>query len=78
MSTNEMSAKIRELKELEQLIAQCEAEAEAIKDIPPIIADGRQERNRYATERHILNLIAKRSSIPLTALRERRRNGARL
>ena len=33
MSTNEMSAKIRELKELEQLIAQCEAEAEAIKDM---------------------------------------------
>lgn len=33
MSTNEMSAKIRELKELEQLIAQAEAEVEAIKDM---------------------------------------------
>lgn len=32
MSTNEMVAKIRELKELEALIAQAEAEAEAIKD----------------------------------------------
>lgn len=36
MSTNEMkmmSEKIHELRELEQLIAQCEAEAEAIKDM---------------------------------------------
>ena len=36
MSTNEintMSAKIRELRQLEQLIAQAEAEVEAIKDM---------------------------------------------
>lgn len=33
MSTNEMASKIRELKELEQLIAQAEAEVEAIKDM---------------------------------------------
>ena len=32
MSTNEMTAKIRELKELEALIAEAQAEAEAIKD----------------------------------------------
>lgn len=33
MSTNEMASKIREMKELEQLIAQAEAEVEAIKDM---------------------------------------------
>lgn len=32
MSSNEMSAKIRELKELQQLIEEATAEAEAIKD----------------------------------------------
>lgn len=32
MSTNEMTAKVRELKELEALIAEAQAEAEAIKD----------------------------------------------
>ena len=32
MSTNEMSAKVRELKELQQLIEEATAEAEAIKD----------------------------------------------
>lgn len=32
MSTNEMSSKVRALKELEALIAEAEAEAEAIKD----------------------------------------------
>lgn len=32
MSINEMTAKVRELKELEALIAQAQAEAEAIKD----------------------------------------------
>lgn len=32
MSTNEMTSKIRELKELQALIEEAEAEAEAIKD----------------------------------------------
>ena len=32
MSINEMTAKIRELKELEALISEAQAEAEAIKD----------------------------------------------
>lgn len=32
MSTKEMTAKVRELKELESLIAEAQAEAEAIKD----------------------------------------------
>ena len=33
MSTNEMSAKVRELKELQQLIEEATAEAEAIKEM---------------------------------------------